>query len=161
MLCRQHNCCVVVSTPCTYLTHLLCPCQALRTVRDDVEKEQAFLGLCRLVRANPEAALASWPSLCAAVCSWRVLRWGSAAGWVCDVDVSVCAACCGPPAWPCCCSLNRLLGCDLAWLPARVCRCDSCCVACAAAAVYRRHSPGPGRKHLGWASPAARVPTSC
>ncbi|KAL6765647.1 ARM repeat-containing protein [Haematococcus lacustris] len=51
-------------------------CQALRNVRDDVEKEHAFLGLCALVQANPQAALAppqNFHALAAALVSWRVI----------------------------------------------------------------------------------------
>mmetsp|Transcript_21721 Transcript_21721/g.47478 ORF Transcript_21721/g.47478 Transcript_21721/m.47478 type:complete len:916 (+) Transcript_21721:105-2852(+) len=46
-------------------------CQALRNIRDDVEKEHAFLGLCRLARLNPQAAAAAFTHICAAVVSWR------------------------------------------------------------------------------------------
>jgi hypothetical protein len=28
--------------------------KALRMIRDDVEKEHAFLGLCRMIRLNPQ-----------------------------------------------------------------------------------------------------------
>ncbi|GFH23767.1 transportin-1-like isoform X1 [Haematococcus lacustris] len=51
-------------------------CQALRNVRDDVEKEHAFLGLCALVQANPQAALTppqNFHALAAALVSWRVI----------------------------------------------------------------------------------------
>jgi hypothetical protein len=38
-----------------HLAHFAAPwCNALRSIRDDVEKEHAFLGLCALLRANPE-----------------------------------------------------------------------------------------------------------
>ena len=38
-----------------HLVHFVGPwCNALRSIRDDVEKEHAFLGLCALLRANPE-----------------------------------------------------------------------------------------------------------
>ena len=48
-------------------------CQALRAVRDDVEKEHAFLGLAALLRANPAAgAPPAFASLCEAVTSWRL-----------------------------------------------------------------------------------------
>ncbi|KAG2439212.1 hypothetical protein HXX76_004574 [Chlamydomonas incerta] len=46
-------------------------CMQLRNIRDGTEKEHAFLGLCRLVRMNPEAALPAFPMLCAAFASWR------------------------------------------------------------------------------------------
>ncbi|KXZ52849.1 hypothetical protein GPECTOR_8g231 [Gonium pectorale] len=48
-------------------------CGQLRNIRDGTEKEHAFLGLCRLVRMNPEAALPAFPVLCAAFASWRSL----------------------------------------------------------------------------------------
>ncbi len=51
--------------------------QALRNVRDDVEKEQAFHGLCQLLRRNAEPVLAPGPAFAAlavAVTSWRNLR---------------------------------------------------------------------------------------
>ena len=48
-------------------------CSALRAVRDDVEKEHAFLGLAALLRANPAAgAPPAFASLCEAVTSWRL-----------------------------------------------------------------------------------------
>lgn len=38
-----------------HLAHFAGPwCYALRNIRDDIEKEHAFLGLCALLRANPE-----------------------------------------------------------------------------------------------------------
>ena len=41
-----------------HLAHFAGPwCYALRNIRDDIEKEHAFLGLCALLRANPEVAL--------------------------------------------------------------------------------------------------------
>lgn len=49
-------------------------CAALRSIRDDVEKEHAFLGLAALLRLNPEAALDAWGALCEALASWRHIR---------------------------------------------------------------------------------------
>ena len=49
-------------------------CAALRSIRDDVEKEHAFLGLAALLRLNPEAALDAWAALCEALASWRHIR---------------------------------------------------------------------------------------
>ncbi|GLI64504.1 hypothetical protein VaNZ11_007770 [Volvox africanus] len=46
-------------------------CGQLRNIRDGTEKEHAFLGLCRLVRMNPEGALQAFPQLCSAFASWR------------------------------------------------------------------------------------------
>lgn len=48
-------------------------CGALRGVRDGVEKEHAFLGVCALLRANPQAGAAAFTPLCEAVVSWREL----------------------------------------------------------------------------------------
>ena len=48
-------------------------CVALRRVKDDLEKEQAFGGLCALVRLNPMAVWPALPSLAAAFASWRTL----------------------------------------------------------------------------------------
>lgn len=54
-----------------HLGHFCSPwCATLRNIRDEVEKEQAFLGLCRVVRLNPEAAAQGFPSIAGAVVSW-------------------------------------------------------------------------------------------
>ncbi|KAK9804853.1 hypothetical protein WJX72_008726 [[Myrmecia] bisecta] len=49
-------------------------CAALRLVRDDVEKEHAFMGLTSMLRINPQGALPSFTSLCEAIVSWRMIR---------------------------------------------------------------------------------------
>ncbi|GLC37773.1 hypothetical protein PLESTB_001475300 [Pleodorina starrii] len=55
-----------------HLGHFALPwCGQLRNIRDGSEKEHAFLGLCRLVRMNPEAALPAFSMLCSAFASWR------------------------------------------------------------------------------------------
>ncbi|KAG2499029.1 hypothetical protein HYH03_003214 [Edaphochlamys debaryana] len=55
-----------------HLGHFAGPwCAQLRNIRDGTEKEHAFLGLCRLVRINPEGALPAFPMLCAAFASWQ------------------------------------------------------------------------------------------
>jgi len=47
-----------------HLGHFLAPwCNALRGLRDEVEKEDAFRGLCRLVPLNVEAAWQAFPQL--------------------------------------------------------------------------------------------------
>lgn len=47
-----------------HLGHFLSPwCSALKGVRDEVEKEDAFRGLCRLVPLNVEAAWNAFPQL--------------------------------------------------------------------------------------------------
>lgn len=55
-----------------HLGHFVGPwCAALRHIRDDVEKGHAFLGLCRLLRLNPQGALPHFSVLCEAFTSWR------------------------------------------------------------------------------------------
>jgi len=59
-----------------HLPHFFVPwCQALRSVRDDVEKEHGFLGLCALLRLNPHPAMAAngFAALAAAASSWRCI----------------------------------------------------------------------------------------
>ncbi|GBF88521.1 transportin-like protein [Raphidocelis subcapitata] len=52
--------------------HFLAPwLGSLRAVRDDVEKEDAFRGVVRLVPLNVEAGWAAFPQLAAAFASWR------------------------------------------------------------------------------------------
>merc|ERR1712167_153878 len=45
-------------------------CIALRTIRDDIEKEHAFHGLVRMIRLNPHAPLNALMPLCDAFVSW-------------------------------------------------------------------------------------------
>lgn len=45
-------------------------CIALRTIRDDIEKEHAFHGLVRMIRLNPHAPLNALMPLCDAFASW-------------------------------------------------------------------------------------------
>lgn len=45
-------------------------CLSLRTIRDDIEKEHAFTGLCRMIRINPRAPLTAMTELCDAIASW-------------------------------------------------------------------------------------------
>lgn len=49
-------------------------CVVLRAVRDGTEKEHAFLGLCAVLRANPDGGNAVFTSLCEAIVSWRELK---------------------------------------------------------------------------------------
>jgi hypothetical protein len=52
-------------------------CQGLRNIRDDVEKETAFTGLCAVLRLNPAPAMppsAGWAALASAVASWRTVN---------------------------------------------------------------------------------------
>ncbi|KAF8063844.1 TRN1 [Scenedesmus sp. PABB004] len=56
------------------LPHFLSPwCAALRNIRDDLEKEQAFRGLVAVVTQAPEAAVNAFAPLAAAVVSWRFI----------------------------------------------------------------------------------------
>lgn len=48
-------------------------CAALRNIRDGTEKEQAFSGLCAVVKSNPGAGAGAFASLCEAVVSWRTM----------------------------------------------------------------------------------------
>lgn len=48
-------------------------CSALRGVRDGTEKEHAFLGLCSVLRLNPDCGAGAFTPLCEAVVSWRSL----------------------------------------------------------------------------------------
>ncbi|GAB4850713.1 hypothetical protein Ancab_030013 [Ancistrocladus abbreviatus] len=58
-----------------HMEHFMQPwCDALAMIRDDVEKEEAFRGLCALVRTNPTAGLSSLASMCKAIASWHEIR---------------------------------------------------------------------------------------
>lgn len=55
-----------------HLGHFLTSwCGALRNIRDDIEKEHAFVGLCRVIRQNLGAGAAAFPAVAAAIVSWR------------------------------------------------------------------------------------------
>ena len=45
-------------------------CEALRGIRDDKEKTDAFWGVCKLLHESPQAGLSAFQPLCAAVASW-------------------------------------------------------------------------------------------
>jgi len=49
-------------------------CSALRGIRDDTEKEHSFMGLCSVIRLNPEPAMAAFGSVAAAIVSWRQIQ---------------------------------------------------------------------------------------
>lgn len=49
-------------------------CRALCMIRDDFEKEDAFRGLCAMVRLNPGGAVNSFVSMCEAIGSWHEIR---------------------------------------------------------------------------------------
>ena len=46
-------------------------CAALRSIRDGLEKENAFLGLFAVLERNPQAGAGAFTSLCEAVVSWK------------------------------------------------------------------------------------------
>ncbi|XP_058091249.1 transportin-1 isoform X2 [Magnolia sinica] len=60
-------------------------CTALCMIRDDVEKEDAFRGLCAMVRANPSGALSSLVYMCKAIASWHEIRSEDLHNEVCQV----------------------------------------------------------------------------
>ncbi|KAI3924508.1 hypothetical protein MKW92_044556 [Papaver armeniacum] len=60
-------------------------CTALSKIRDDVEKEDAFRGLCAMVRANPSGALSSLAYMCIAIASWHEIRSEELHDEVCQV----------------------------------------------------------------------------
>lgn len=58
-----------------HMDHFIQPwCNALAMIRDDIEKEDAFRGLCAMVKMNPTAALSSLPFLLKAIASWHEIR---------------------------------------------------------------------------------------
>ncbi|KAI3419849.1 Importin N-terminal domain-containing protein [Psidium guajava] len=60
-------------------------CIALSMIRDDIEKEDAFRGLCAIVRANPAGALSSLVYVCKSIASWNVIRSQDLHDEVCQV----------------------------------------------------------------------------
>ncbi|RWR80073.1 transportin-1 isoform X1 [Cinnamomum micranthum f. kanehirae] len=54
-------------------------------IRDDIEKEDAFRGLCSMVRANPTGALNSLAYMCKAIASWHEIRSEDLHNEVCQV----------------------------------------------------------------------------
>ncbi|KAG6651553.1 transportin-1-like isoform X1 [Carya illinoinensis] len=58
-----------------HMEHFMEPwCSALSMIRDDVEKEDAFRGLCAMVKVNPSGALGSLVFMCKAIASWHEIR---------------------------------------------------------------------------------------
>ncbi|ABP01032.1 predicted protein [Ostreococcus lucimarinus CCE9901] len=49
-------------------------CSALRRLRDGVEKEHGFMGLCKLIQMNPSGATSGLSAFVEAVASWRQCR---------------------------------------------------------------------------------------
>lgn len=60
-------------------------CVALSMIRDDVEKEDAFRGLCSMVRTNPPGALSSLIYICKAIASWHEIRSQDLHNEICQV----------------------------------------------------------------------------
>jgi transportin-1 len=60
-------------------------CIALSMIRDDVEKEDAFRGLCAMVKVNPSGALNSLVFMCKAIASWHEIRSEELHNDVCQV----------------------------------------------------------------------------
>ncbi|XP_071921159.1 transportin-1-like [Coffea arabica] len=60
-------------------------CIALSVIRDDVEKEDAFHGLCAMVKTNPSGALSSLVYICQAIASWHEIRSEDLHNEVCQV----------------------------------------------------------------------------
>nr|GLL23577.1 transportin-1 [Ipomoea trifida]GMC81179.1 transportin-1 [Ipomoea batatas]GMC87495.1 transportin-1 [Ipomoea batatas] len=60
-------------------------CIALSMIRDDIEKEEAFRGLCAMVRANPSGALNALGFMCKAIGSWHEIRSSDLHNEVCQV----------------------------------------------------------------------------
>lgn len=61
--------------PPAYAAFPLRRCAALRGIRDDIEKEHAFLGLCALLRLNPQVSGRSCvlPCPCPLLSFWRAV----------------------------------------------------------------------------------------
>ncbi|KAL4199668.1 hypothetical protein AMTRI_Chr03g52360 [Amborella trichopoda] len=69
-----------------HMEHFMQPwCAALCMIRDDVEKEDAFRGLCAMVRVNPGGALSSLVEMCKAIASWHEIRSEDLHNEVCQV----------------------------------------------------------------------------
>ncbi|GFP97743.1 transportin-1 [Phtheirospermum japonicum] len=69
-----------------HMEHFMQPwCVALSMIRDDIEKEDAFRGLCAMVRANPSGALNFLAFICKAIASWHEIRSEDLHNEVCQV----------------------------------------------------------------------------
>ncbi|CAL0320622.1 unnamed protein product [Lupinus luteus] len=69
-----------------HMEHFMQPwCTALSMIRDDIEKEDAFRGLCAMVKANPSGALSSLVYMCNAIASWHEIRSEDLHNDVCQV----------------------------------------------------------------------------
>ncbi|MCO5611248.1 hypothetical protein L7F22_065500 [Adiantum nelumboides] len=69
-----------------HLEHFMQPwCRALRQIRDDIEKEDAFRGLCAMVKLNPTGAVGSFTAMCEAIGSWHEIHSAELRNEVCQV----------------------------------------------------------------------------
>ncbi|XP_038900875.1 transportin-1 isoform X1 [Benincasa hispida] len=69
-----------------HMEHFMQPwCTALSMIRDDVEKEDAFRGLCALAKSNPSGAVNSLAYMCKAIASWHEIRSQDLHNEVCQV----------------------------------------------------------------------------
>ncbi|CAM8901663.1 unnamed protein product [Rhodiola kirilowii] len=69
-----------------HMGHFMQPwCAALSRIRDDIEKEDAFRGLCAMIRVNPQGALSSLSFLCQAIASWHEIRSEDLHNEICQV----------------------------------------------------------------------------
>ncbi|XP_020550313.1 transportin-1-like isoform X1 [Sesamum indicum] len=69
-----------------HMEHFMQPwCIALSMIRDDIEKEDAFRGLCAMVRTNPSGALNSLVFMCKAIASWHEIRSEDLHNEVCQI----------------------------------------------------------------------------
>ncbi|OAY80367.1 Transportin-1, partial [Ananas comosus] len=69
-----------------HMEHFVQPwCNALCMIRDDYEKEDAFRGLCAMIRANPKGAMTSLAFICKATASWQEIRSEDLHNEVCQV----------------------------------------------------------------------------
>ncbi|CAF2129261.1 unnamed protein product [Brassica napus] len=58
-----------------HMEHFMKPwCLALSMVRDDIEKEESFRGLCAVVKVNPSGGVSSLVFICKAIASWDEIR---------------------------------------------------------------------------------------
>ncbi|KAG9147492.1 hypothetical protein Leryth_007294 [Lithospermum erythrorhizon] len=60
-------------------------CLALTMIRDDTEKEEAFRGLCAMVKTNPSGGVNSIVFMCKAIASWHEIRSEDLHNEVCQV----------------------------------------------------------------------------
>ncbi|KAJ0241878.1 Transportin-1 [Hirschfeldia incana] len=58
-----------------HMEHFMKPwCSALSMVHDDIEKEEAFRGLCAVANVNPSGGVSSLVCICKAIASWHEIR---------------------------------------------------------------------------------------